>query len=86
MLNRHGVPAIVAGQASFWQFIFAGKEPLNQMDVLASDMKGSAALDTALLRHGVYVLPNVRRFFSAAHDDADLDHSVSALEKACKEI
>ena len=86
VLNRHGVPAIVAGQASFWQFIFADKEPLNQMDVLASDMKGSAALDTALLRHGVYVLPNVRRFFSAAHDDADMDQSVSALETACKEI
>ena len=86
VLAKAGLPAIVSGEASFWQFIFAEKPPLNQMDVLASDMKQSAALDTGLLRNGVYVLPNVRRFFSAAHDDKDLAESVAALEKAASAL
>ena len=86
VLSAHGLPAIVPGQASFWQIMFADREPANQMDVLASDQKRSAALDVELLRNGVYVLPNVRRFFSAAHTDADLDQSVAALEKACTTI
>ena len=66
--------------------IFADKEPANQMDVLASDQRRSGALDLELLRNGVYVLPNVRRFFSAAHTDADLEQSVAALEKACETV
>jgi glutamate-1-semialdehyde 2,1-aminomutase len=86
VLARAGLPAIVAGEASFWQFIFADRAPLNQMEVLASDMKRSAALDLGLLRNGVYVLPNVRRFFSAAHDERDLEDSIAALEKAAASV
>ena len=86
VLATHDLPAIVPGQASFWQVMFADKEPANQMDVLASDQKRSAAFDLELLRNGVYVLPNVRRFFSAAHTDADLEQSVAAFEAACAAV
>ena len=53
------------------------------MDLLASDMERSKALDLALLREGVYVLPNTRRFVSAVHDDADFEITLEALDKAC---
>ncbi|MCY4243947.1 MAG: aminotransferase class III-fold pyridoxal phosphate-dependent enzyme [Gammaproteobacteria bacterium] len=86
VLTQNGVPAIIAGAASFWQFLFTDRAPANQMDVLASDMQRSAALDLALLRNGVYVLPNVRRFFSAAHDDADREAVTAALERACRAL
>lgn len=86
VIKSAGLPALVPGEASFWLFMFADQPPANQMDVLASDMPRSAALDAAMLRNGVYVLPNVRRFFSAAHTDEDLDATLSALEKSCKEI
>ncbi len=56
------------------------------MDVLASDQNCSGALGRELLRNGVYVLPNVRRFFSAAHTDADLEQSLAALETACEAV
>lgn len=82
VLASRGLPAMVAGEASFWQFLFAEREPANQMDVLATDLPRSGALDLELLRNGVYVLPNVRRFFSAAHTDADLEVSLRALEAA----
>ena len=86
VIKAAGLPALVPGEASFWLFMFADKPPANQMDVLASDMARSAALDAAMLRNGVYVLPNVRRFFSAAHTDDDLDVTLTALEKSCREI
>ena len=84
VLARQGLPALVAGQASFWQLLFTDAPPVNQMDVLASDQSRSSALDLSLLRNGVYVLPNVRRFFSAAHTEDDLEATLSALETACK--
>lgn len=86
VLEQHGLPAMVAGEASFWQFLFADAPPSNQMDVLASDMARSNTLDSELLRNGVYVLPNVRRFFSAAHTDEDLEASLDALEKSCQVV
>jgi len=84
VLDDHGVPARVAGQASFWQFLFTDKEPANQMDVLATDLSRSGALDLELLKCGVYVLPNVRRFFSAAHTNDDLESTLEALTTACR--
>ena len=83
VLDRHGVPAVIGGGASLWQFVFADRPPADQMDLLASDMERSKALDLALLREGVYVLPNTRRFVSAVHDDADFEITLEALDKAC---
>ena len=86
VLDRHSVPAIVTGRASFWQFLFAERAPRNQLDVLASQLPRSQALDLELLRRGVYVLPNVRRFVSAVHTDEDLAFTLAALDEACMDI
>ena len=86
VIDEAGLPARVTGKRSFWQFLFAERDPANQLDVLASDQARSKDLDLALLKQGVYVLPNVRRFFSAAHDDRDLDESVTALKAACRAV
>jgi len=86
VLDRHAIPAIVTGRASFWQFLFAGHPPRNQLDILASHQERSGALDLELLRHSVYVLPNVRRFVSAVHTDDDLAIALVALEAACAQL
>ena len=83
VLDRHRIPAKVSGQSSFWQFLFTDNEPANQMEVLAADPDSSKRLDLELLRRNIYVLPNVRRFFSAAHTDQDLSQTVEALDAAC---
>ncbi len=84
VLQRHGVPAIVTGRASFWQFLFAGRAPRNQLDILASELERGKTLDLELLRQGVYVLPNVRRFVSAVHTEEDFTDTLAALDAACK--
>ncbi len=86
VLERHGLPARVTGRASFWQFLFAERDPRNQMDVLASDLGRSKALDLGLLERGVYVLPNVRRFVSAVHTEDDFAATLSILDAACAAI
>ena len=83
VLDRHGFPCRVTGRGSFWQFIFASADPRNQLDVLASDLERSKALDLALLERGVFVLPNVRRFVSAVHTDEDFAETLAVLDSVC---
>ncbi len=86
VLDRHGVPAIAAGRASFWQFLFLPQEPANQIDILRSDQKAMQRLDLALLQRGIYVLPGVRRFVSAVTTEQDIEETVDALDNACREL
>ena len=86
VLDRPGVAAGFAGRQSFWQVLFADRDPIDEMDVLASDSKRPKALDLALLANGVYVLPNVWRFFSAAHDDRELEDTLEVLDAACDAV
>lgn len=86
VLDRHGVPAIVAGRQTFWQILFMENEPRDQIDVLNSDMAAMRKLDVELLRRGIYVLPGVRRFHSAIDSDADLALTLEALDGACEAL
>ncbi len=86
VLDRHRLPARVTGRASFWQLLFADRDPRNQMDVLASDLERSKALDLALLAGGCYILPNVRRFVSAVHDQTDFTDTLAILDTACAAV
>ena len=86
VLDRHGLPVRVTGRASFWQLLFSNQDPRNQMDILASDLERSKALDLSLLERGVYVLPNVRRFVSAVHTEQDFADTLEILDAACGDI
>ncbi len=86
LLERHGLPAMVTGRASFWQFLFAQNHPRSQLDILAADQASARKLDLALLKRGIYVLPTVRRFFSAVLTEEDLEITLAALDEACQEL
>ncbi len=79
-------PAIAAGRNSFWQLLFLGQEPENQVDIMKSDIDRMKRLDLALLRGKVYVLPGVRRFVSAVNGEEDLAWTVEALDAACQAV
>jgi len=83
VLDKYGIPAIATGEGSLWQFLFMAAPPKNHMDMLASDQASARALDTELLRRGLYILPGVRRFFNTALTDTDIEQSLAALEDAC---
>ena len=86
VLDRHRLPAIVTGKASFWQILFTDRHPVNHAGVMDSDKAASRALDLALLKNGIYVLPNMRRFVSAAHGPEDFEETLKALDAACRSV
>ncbi len=86
VLDRHGVPAMAAGDKSFWQFLFMAEPPKTQVDIMNSDMAAMRRLDTELLRRGIYVLPGVRRFVSAVHTDDDFAQTIDTLEEVCRTL
>ena len=86
VLDRHGLPAIAAGEASFWQILFTKTVPTSYAYVMASDVAAAPTLDLASLKEGLYVLPNVRRFISAVHASDDLEDTVRALDTACRAV
>ncbi|MBT7779605.1 MAG: aminotransferase class III-fold pyridoxal phosphate-dependent enzyme, partial [Rhodospirillales bacterium] len=86
VLNRHGVPALAAGDKSFWQFLFMEKLPTTQVDMMNSDLAAMRKLDTEMLRRGIYVLPGVRRFVSAVHTEEDFARTIETLDEVCKAL
>lgn len=86
VLERHHIPAICTNVGSLWQILFMTSPPRHYADVLASDNTRMKQLDIELLKRRQYVLPGVRRFMSAVHDERDLAETLNALEDACKVI
>jgi len=86
VLERRGMEAVCCGGGSFWQILFLNRVPRNYADMLDVDNARNKALDEALIKEGIYVLPNVRRFVSAAHTDDDIEATAKALDAACRRI
>ena len=86
VLDKHRLPAIATGEGSLWQILFMDKPPVSHADVMRSDGAATRNLDMAMLRNGIYVLPNVRRFTSIVHDDKDYEETLVALDAACRAV
>ena len=86
VLDRRGMEALVIGDGSLWQILFTDKTPTNHAEYLRADLERTKALDQALLRNGVLVMPLIRRLVSTAHDDDDFEATFRALDAACREL
>jgi glutamate-1-semialdehyde aminotransferase len=53
---------------------------------MASDGAAMGRLDAECLRRGLYALPGVRRFFSTAHGEAELEDTLRILDAACRVV
>ncbi len=86
IIDRHRLPALAAGEASLWQILFLDVPPASHADLMRQDTARARALDLELLRNGVCVLPNVRRFTSLVHAPAEYEDTLGALDAACRAI
>ena len=84
VLDKHNLPAIAQNTGSLWQILFMQKPPTCHADMLAGDQAAMRRLDTELMKRGQYVLPGVRRFVSAVHDQTDLEDTIAGLDAACR--
>lgn len=86
VLDRHGIPAIAANVGSLWQILFMARPPESHADMLAGDSAAMRRLDIECMRRGIFALPGVRRFFSTAHGDREVEETCQALDQACRAI
>ena len=54
--DRNDMGLVVFGEGPMWHFLFADRPPVNYGDILRSDMKRQAALETEMIRQGLFVL------------------------------
>lgn len=86
VLAENDAPVIVETVGSIWQILHMQDAPRSYTDMLASDLAANTALDVELMRNGVNVIPGLRRFVSAAHDEEDFGQTLDALERACRTL
>jgi glutamate-1-semialdehyde 2,1-aminomutase len=86
VFDRRRLPVVVFGDGPMWHFLFADKAPQTYRDILRSDLKKLKLLESAMIRRGLFVLPNNRRFISIKHDDNDLRQTFEAVDAACAEV
>jgi glutamate-1-semialdehyde 2,1-aminomutase len=84
--DRNAMGLTVFGEGPMWHFLFADKPPVNYGDILRTDMKRQAALETEMIRQGIFVLPNNRRFISITHTEDDLAQTFDAFDRACRAL
>lgn len=77
---------LVFGEGPMWHMLFTDKVPQNWRDIISTDTKKLGALEAEMIREGLFVLPNNRRFISIRHTEADLDDTFAAADRACKKF
>jgi glutamate-1-semialdehyde 2,1-aminomutase len=86
VLDKRCVPAIAVHSGSLWQILFMKRPPRSQADMLAGDAAAMRRLDTECMKRGIYALPGVRRFFSTAHGEGELEETLRVLDSACRAL
>ncbi len=86
VLDANRVPAIACNTGSLWQILFMAAPPRNHADMLAGDGAAMRRLDTEMLKRGQYNVPGVRRFFSIAHGEREMEETLKALDESCKTL
>jgi glutamate-1-semialdehyde 2,1-aminomutase len=84
--SRHRMPVTVFGEGPMWHFVFGDRVPTNYRELVASDTKRLIAFDNELLRMGIFVLPNNRRFVSIKHTDDDIELTAEIFDRVCRRL
>ncbi len=86
VLDRHDLAARAQNTGSLWQILFMEQTPRSHADMMAGDAAAGRRLDAECMKRGIYALPGVRRFFSTAHGEAELEDTVRILDAACRAL
>ncbi|MBX3500095.1 MAG: aspartate aminotransferase family protein [Alphaproteobacteria bacterium] len=85
--RRHGLPILAQGLPTIFQtFITTGPPPRNFRESAATDRDRAMALSRALQDEGVRVNQRCSWFLSTAHDDATIDETLAAADRAMARV
>jgi glutamate-1-semialdehyde 2,1-aminomutase len=83
---KHNAPLHVTGVPTMFQTMFIAAPPSNWRDSSRFDRDRALAFHTALQEQGVRVNQRCSWFLSAAHDDATIDETLAAADRAMAAI
>ncbi len=83
VFDRNDMGITVFGEGPMWHMLFTDKVPTNWREYIASDLKKLAVMEAQILKQGLFVLPQNRRFISIKHTDRDLEQTFEAMDRAC---
>ena len=85
--RRHRVPVQVQGLPAIFQVYFTeGPAPSNYRDAVACDRDRALAFHRALQDEGVRTNQQAKWFLSVAHDDAVIDRTLAAADRAMRAV
>ena len=85
--NKHKVAMRVQGLPAIFQCFFtAGPPPGNYREAVACDRDKALAFHRALQDEGIRTKQNAKFFLSTAHDDAIIDETLAAADRAMAAI
>jgi glutamate-1-semialdehyde 2,1-aminomutase len=77
-----GVPILINGIGSCFHVAFSPRHAMvNYRDTLDSDLAARDEFLLALLRTGIYLMPDGRWYISAAHTEDDITHTLEMVQK-----
>ena len=83
VFDEHSMGVLVFGEGPMWHMLFTDRVPHNWREILATDLAKLGAFEVEMIRQGLFVLPNNRRFISIRHSDDDLEATFDAVDRAC---
>jgi glutamate-1-semialdehyde 2,1-aminomutase len=81
-----GLPLQAPGEASVFQPIISEHEATDARTLAKQDAKMTYAFGVELVREGVLMNPGSKMYVSTVHDEADVDRTLDAAERALRRV
>lgn len=85
--DAQGVPFATDSEGGMFGFFLLPQLPQNYQQVMQTDAERFNRFFHGMLQRGVYLAPALYEagFVSAAHSDADIDHTLACAEQALRQ-
>lgn len=87
LMRTHGVAGTVLGDGPFLQWYFGVEGDITRPEeLLKADRSVAQRFHSLLLKQGVFFMPGLRGYVSAAHGEADIEATITAMEAVFKQL
>jgi glutamate-1-semialdehyde 2,1-aminomutase len=84
--RRVGLPVQAPGEACVFQPIISEHEATDARSLAKQDARATSAFGVELIREGILMNPGNKMYVSTVHDDADIDRTLEAAERALRRV
>lgn len=84
--KRVGLPLQAPGEASVFQPLISEHEVTDARSLAQGDLKTTYAFGVELVREGILMNPGSKMYVSTVHDQADVDRTLAAAERALRRV